>query len=186
MEIIAAIALGFGVAGLVMLLRHLSGGSIPRVAMPVAAGVAMLGFGTWSEYSWFDRQARALPNGIYVVSSVRESSAWRPWTWAWPYVTRFAAVNAAGARRNEALPGQVLADVYFIGRHVPAAKLTQIVDCPGERRADVMGKARFDEIGQPKDAHWIPLRGDDPLHRALCDGERAATRDSSRPNTSLR
>lgn len=181
MEIIAAIALGFGGAGIAMLLRRLSGGRIPPVAIPIAAGLAMLGFGIWSEYSWFDRQARALPDGIYVVSSVRESSAWRPWTWAWPYVTRFSAVNAAGARRNEALPGQVIADVYFVGRHVRAAKLTQLVDCPGERRADLVGEVRFDEMGRPKDAHWIHLSADDPLHRALCEAERATIEGSSRP-----
>ena len=172
MEVLAAIALGLGVGGIAMLARRLAGGLIPRAAVPAAAGLAMLGFAVWSEYSWFERQAASLPAGMTVVSSVRESSSWRPWTWAAPYVTRFAAVDVAGARRNDRLPGHVMANVYLFARHAPPAVLPQIVDCAGGRRAELTGDVGFDESGRPEGVRWIDLTGDDPLHRALCGDAR--------------
>lgn len=169
MEFFAAIALGFGAAGVALMARRLSGGRLPRTLVPVAAGLGMLGFAIWSEYSWFDRHSGALPEGIVVTTSVRESSGWRPWTWAAPFITRYAAVNAAGARQNPNLPGMVLADVYLVSRHAPPIVVPHIVDCRAGRSAELLGEVSFDDEGLPKDAPWRPLAADDPLYRALCN-----------------
>lgn len=171
MEILAAIALGLGAAGVVMLLRRVAGGVVPRAAAPVAAGLAMFAFGLWTEYTWFARQSESLPERLVIFSSVRESSAWRPWAWAWPRVTRFAAADVGGARRNERLPGQVITTIYLFARHQPPAAVRQIVDCAEERRADLAGEARFDRTGRPEGLRWVALDPDAPLYRVLCQGK---------------
>lgn len=173
MELIAAIALGVGVGGIIVLMRGLIGGRVPRFLVPAAAALAMFGFAIWSDYSWFGRTASGLPEDIVVVNTVRERSSWRPWTWAWPQVTRFTAVNAGGARRNEKIPGQVMADVYLIARYAQPVTLPQIVDCPGSLRAELVGDVSLDEDGRPENARWLPLAEDDPLYRALCTDGRA-------------
>ena len=54
LELIAAFAAAFVGAGIAMILRHLSGGAIPRAAIPVFAGFAMILLTIWSEYSCID------------------------------------------------------------------------------------------------------------------------------------
>lgn len=181
MEFIAAIALGFAAAGVIMTLRWLSGGRVPKALIPVAAGLGMFGFAIWSEYSWFARHSSALPERMVVVTSVRESSSWRPWTWALPFVTRFAAVDTAGVKRNDKLPGLVMANVYLFARRQPPARLPHIIDCPGLRRAELAGDVRFDADGLPQDLHWLPLSADQPLFRALCTGAKATARGAASP-----
>jgi hypothetical protein len=55
LELIAAFAAAFVAAGIVLAVNMATGGRLPRWAMPVAAGAAMLGYAVWSEYSWFAR-----------------------------------------------------------------------------------------------------------------------------------
>ena len=64
-ELIAAVVTGVALAGVAMLLRWLSRGLLPKWIVPTMAGLGMLGYSIWSEYSWFDRMNLALP-GIEV------------------------------------------------------------------------------------------------------------------------
>ncbi|MEM9724906.1 MAG: hypothetical protein AAF909_05510 [Pseudomonadota bacterium] len=167
LEFVAAIAAAFAAAGVVMALNWLLGGRLPRVALPIAAGAAMLGYGVWSEYSWFDRTSGGLPDGMAVTFTHAEPSAFRPWTYVSPFVSRFSAIDAAGARTNPGAPGKVLADLYLFARYAPTAKAPILVDCDGRRRAEATG-AQFNEAGGVASAEWRALEPTDPLLAALC------------------
>jgi hypothetical protein len=167
-EWIATIALGFGAAGVVMILRRFSGGSIPRFAIPAAAGAAMIGFAIWSEYSWFSRTTAALPPGVVITGSHSVSSGFRPWSYIVPFVNRFSAVDRASIRRNERAPGQVMIDLLLVTRNAPAANLPLLVDCTGKRRANIVDGVTFDSDGVPVGAEWHPLESGDPLIDAVC------------------
>lgn len=164
LELIATFAAGIGAAAAVLVLAHLSGGRLPRYAAPAAAGLAMLAYAIWSEYSWAARMAGTLPEGVEVIHEVAESKPWKPWTYAVPQVTRFVVLDRAGVQSNPAVPGVFLVDVYLFARWNPPARLPQFVDCPNRARAEVTEAA----LANPSRAAWRRAPEDDPLLEALC------------------
>ena len=168
MELIATFALGFAAAGVVMIIRRFFPASLPRWATPLAAGLAMIGFTLWSEYTWFSRTEAALPDSFAVVTRHEHSSIFRPWTQIAPFVDRFSVIDKDALRHNEQLPGQIMTEVVMVSRHGGNAKLPVLVDCPGTRRADLSDGMKFDEAGALVDANWFELTSDDPLLKTVC------------------
>lgn len=168
LELVAAVVFGFGMAGVVMLLRRLAPSLVPRFMIPAAAGAAMIGFTVWSEYAWFDRQTADLPDTVAIASTHTEASPLRPWTYVQPFVNRFVAVDLAGARRNAAAPGQVIVDVFVVQRYAPTATAPVLIDCAGSRRADIADGVDFGSDGQVLNPDWRAVGADDPLVSAVC------------------
>ena len=166
LELIAAFAAAFAAAGVAMLVNVLTGGRLPKWAMPVAAGAALLGFAIWSEYSWYDRTAGALPEGVDVTFANVSTVAWKPWTHAVPYVNRFVALDTLSIRKNEAVPHQRLADIYFYERWAPRVALEMVVDCSEDRVAP-LASATLSDSGEATDAAWArPAEGDRTVEAA--------------------
>jgi len=168
-ELIATLALGAAVAGIVLLLSRLSASKLPRSFAPIAAAVAMIGFQVWSEYAWYDRTSSALPSGIKVTEQYSQSVPWRPWTYLLPQVNRFVAVDVETARRNPNQPGRVMAEVFLFARFMPTVTVPQLVDCKTSRRADLADGVKFGKSGEVLDPGWTEAGADDPLLVALCD-----------------
>jgi hypothetical protein len=166
LELIAAFAAAFAAAGLVLGIKLASGGRLPRWAMPAAAGAALIGYAIWSEYSWFDRVAGALPDGMEVTFTNEAQAIWRPWTLVAPFVDRFVALDTTSIRTNAAVPHQRIADMYFFGRWAPRQGVEVVIDC----REGVMAplpSAELDESGEATRAAWTsPLAGDTTLEDA--------------------
>ena len=163
-ELIATFAAGIAAAGFALIANHLSGGRLPRWALPVAAGVAMLGYTVWSEYTWGPRTRAALPEGVEVLMTVEETRVWKPWTYVVPQTTRIMALDRESVQTNAQAPGILLADLYFFARWTPPAKRPQLVNCAEGARADVSGAA----LSDPSGATWRSMAEDDPLSEALC------------------
>ena len=164
-ELIATIAAGLGAGGLALLLnRRLSGGRLPRWTMPAAAGLAMLGYAIWSEYSWAGRMVAGLPGGVVEITRVEQRIAWKPWTLIAPQTTRLIAADAGGAATRPDAPGIRLVDLYLFARWQPARVVPVLVDCRAPSRADATEAA----LGDPASAAWHPLAADDPLVRGIC------------------
>lgn len=163
-ELIATFAAGAAAAGLALIAGHLSGGRLPKWITPVMAGVAMLGYAIWSEYSWAGRTAGGLPEGVEVLVNVEETRFWKPWTYVVPQTTRLMALDRASVQRNPQAPGILLADLYFFARWTPPSKRPQLVDCAQGTRADVNAAA----LADPSEATWRSMAEDDPLKEALC------------------
>ena len=119
-EFMAAFAAAFVGAGIAMLLRLMTKGRMPRVMIPIFAGLGMLGFTIWGEYAWFDRTAGALPDDVVVVQTHAEPSTYRPWTHLRPFVNRFMAVDTTTVRTNVNVPEQRLAEVLLFAHRAPA------------------------------------------------------------------
>ena len=163
-ELVATFAAGIAAAGLALIANHLTGGRLPRWALPVAAGAAMLGYAVWSEYTWGPRTRAALPEGVEVLMTVEESRVWKPWTYVVPQTTRIMALDRAGVQTKPDAPGMLLADLYFFARWSPPAKRQQLVNCETGARADVSAAA----LSDPSSARWRSAGADDPLVEALC------------------
>ena len=84
-ELIATIFAGIACAGVAMVLNILTGRRLPKWVMPIAAGAGMIGMTISNEYTWFDRTAERLPEGVEIATMVQEESWIRPWTQVWPY-----------------------------------------------------------------------------------------------------
>jgi len=166
-ELIAAIVAAFAGAGLALAANRLSGGRLPRWAMPVAAGVAMLAFAVWSEYTWFSRTAASLPPSLQIVRENEVRALYRPWSYAVPLVNRFAALDLASLRSTEAAPEQRLADLYFFGRWSRTQLAPVVIDCQGARHAPATS-AEVNEAGAVTAADWTQAEPDDPLITAAC------------------
>ncbi|SLN48634.1 hypothetical protein PSA7680_02512 [Pseudoruegeria aquimaris] len=167
-DFISTIAIGFCAAGVALLLNHLLRGRLPRWLAPVAAGAAMIGFTIWSEYTWYPRTLLTLPEGIEVAQTYEHTAPYRPWTYVKPYVNRFSAVDQATLRRNEKVPGQVMADVYLYSRWQPLARVPVLVDCEGSRMADLVAGAEFDADGAITNANWQALEPGEALLARTC------------------
>ncbi|WP_185984299.1 hypothetical protein [Aureimonas mangrovi] len=172
-ELIGAIALGFVAAGIALFLVRLSGGRIGRAIVPISAGVAMLGFGIWSDYSWAGRTQGELPPNFVVLSSFSQSSPWRPWTYVLPVTERFSALDRDAVARNPDHPDLALAEVFLVTRRMPVARVRQIVDCRGDRRAQVTETGDLTRLVDGSigagDLAWIALPEGDSLLTAACE-----------------
>lgn len=169
LELIATVFAGIACAGIVMIVNRLTGRRLPRWLTPVAAGAGMIAMTVSNEYTWFDRTADRLPEGVVIATRVEEQSWLRPWTQLWPYTKRFAAVDTSTLRRNPDLPGQRMADLYFFGRWSPVSKAPMLFDCAAGRSALLIDGATFAADGSVADADWEALPERDPILSRVCE-----------------
>ncbi|AKS42875.1 hypothetical protein [Wenzhouxiangella marina] len=168
LEFIAAIAVGLGTAGLILTLNVLSGKRLPGWLMPAAAGLAMIGFMVYMEYSWADRTLERLPEGVALVSRSEERMWYRPWTYARPLSLRMVALDTRRSRRHESRPDWVMTSVLLLGRWMPVREIPVVFDCEGNRRADLHEGVSFGDSGELIGAEWRPLPSDHPALRIAC------------------
>ncbi|MFV0360181.1 hypothetical protein [Tropicimonas sp.] len=168
LELIAAFAAGFLAAGVVLILNRLSGGRLPKWAMPAAAGTAMIVYAMYMEYTWFQRSAAEFPSGVHVVTTHTTSAPWRPWTYLWPIINRFTAIDTATIRSNGAVPGQHMAQIVFMGRWKAPRVLPMVFDCEGNRIAPLADSVVFDESGRVTEAEWTEVGVGDPALSLVC------------------
>jgi len=168
LELIAIVAAGFGLAGIVLSLNLLARKRLPKWIIPASAGAGMLLMAIWLEYSWLDRTAGSFPEGVEVASTNEVRSWYRPWTWVVPLTTRLVAIDRRFNREHADMPGQVLAQVLLAGRWEPTRQFSAVFDCERHRRADLVGDVVLNEDGSLENAGWIRLSADDPLLRLAC------------------
>lgn len=169
LELIATVFAGIGCAGIAMLLNMMTGRRWPKWIMPVAAGLGMIGMTLSNEYTWFDRTAERLPDGVTIAMTVEEQGWLRPWTQLWPYTKRFVAVDTATTRTNDNLPDQRLADLYFFGRWSPVNQAPMLFDCAGARSALLIDGADFGADGTVANADWQSMPNGDPILKLVCE-----------------
>ena len=164
LELIATFAAGFGAAGVMLLLNMLTRGRLPRWAMPVAAGLAMIGVTIANEYSWGSRTADALPEGVVVIEDVTQSAWWRPWSYVWPQTVRLMALDTAAIQTRADQPDLKLVDLYLFARWQPPAKAQQLLNCTAALRAD----ATVTALSDPSQATWADA--DPRMLQQVCEG----------------
>jgi hypothetical protein len=172
-DFISTIAAGAGVACIIFIANHLggrfSGRKLPTWVLPAGIGLAMLGYSIWNEYTWFPRMRDALPEGVVVASAPTERAMYRPWSYLFPSVSRFIAVDRATAARSTAAPQVFVANAVVFQRWQPERRVPQAFDCANNARADLMDGATLSTDGVLKGAEWQKA-DDDPLVAAACSG----------------
>lgn len=172
-ELIATFVAGLAAAGGVMLLNKILRGRLPRWLMPVVAGLTMIATTISSEYSWYDRTATNMPEGLVVVKKVENRVFYRPWTYAFPYVSRFMAVDGPSVRTNSAHEGMVMVDIAVFGRWQPVQVVPVLLDCVGARQAPLLAgssDADWTAAETVAQANWSILPREDDLYQNVCGG----------------
>lgn len=168
-ELIGTILAGVAMALLFWAVnRTVLKGRLPSWLMPVSAGLAMLIAAVSLEYGWYDRTARAMPNGFVVAETVEETAIYRPWTYAVPYTTRYIAVDQASLRTHPEQPNQRILDLWFYGRWSRPAKVPMLFDCGENKRADLVDGVEFGDNGEVLGAEWVTVSASDPVLRTAC------------------
>ncbi|HET8800655.1 MAG TPA: hypothetical protein VFN01_05665 [Marinobacter sp.] len=97
---IATVFCGLGAAGIALGIRAATRNTAPKWIIPVFAGAGMLGYLIYGEYTWYDHKQSLLPEEAIVVDTERDAILWRPWTFAFPYVTAFTTVDTKSINRG--------------------------------------------------------------------------------------
>ena len=174
-EFIATIAAGFGMAGIALIITHLSklaGKKAPRWLIPLFGAIGIFGFQISQEYSWFEQQTAQLSNGVHVVKKVEQSTWFRPWSYIKPQTFRFMAADSGHARANADNPDVYLVNLYLFERRRSVQQVPQVIDCAAPARADYVleekdSKLSIDEHVK-QTTKWRPLEKNDPLYINVC------------------
>lgn len=132
---VATIFCGLGLAGVALVLRHLSQNRVPRWLIPLFGGLGMLGYQIHLEYTWFELKQARLPAGTTVVSTESPGIFWRPWSFVVPQVTAFTVLDDASVTAHPALPDVKRVTLYRFERQIRDQVSTDfaVLHC-GERR----------------------------------------------------
>ncbi|GIZ13449.1 hypothetical protein [Pseudomonas sp. NCCP-436] len=100
-HLVALLSAGLGAAGFGFLLRALSRRRLPGWIIPACAGVGMLSYQIYYEYSWFGHKQAQLPAGSAVVALEHEQQILRPWTYLFPLTVGFSVVDTGNVQHLE-------------------------------------------------------------------------------------
>ncbi|WP_019672372.1 hypothetical protein [Psychrobacter lutiphocae] len=185
-EFIATISAGFAMAGLALIIRHLSkliGFNSPKWLIPIFAGIGMLGFQIHQEYHWHEQQIEKLPKDAQVLKLIEGKTWFRPWSYIKPQVIRFMAV--APNKRLDSSQAEVIKQVnlYLFERRMSTKIVPQLVNCTQQTLADPIGlntniDSDQDSLTSSDNAPntlkslneliWQPLAKDDKILQAVC------------------
>lgn len=167
-DFIAMASVGFGAAGIFLLLRKLLGEALPKWALPAVIGAAMLAFSVWSEYSWYKRVTQGLPAEVVVILAPTEQSAFRPWTLLFPPTTRFLALDTTSLLTSETTPTIRQGTLFMVQRWGGTKRLPEAFDCENWRHASLVDGATVTAEGKLNNSVWLEAKADDPLMLTAC------------------
>ena len=172
-EFIATITAGFGMAGIALIIRHLTkfaGKQAPKWLIPIFAGIGMLGFQIHQEYNWQQQQIDRLPEQVKVVKTVEGQVWYRPWSYLKPQVIRFMAVEAGkpiAAGITPATEDIRRSNIYLFERRMSTKIIPQLVNCSQPAITSVTTKEPL-SAASFKQLQWQPLAADDEIVKAVC------------------
>ncbi|TBU97932.1 hypothetical protein [Stutzerimonas kirkiae] len=164
-HLVALLSAGLGAAGIALLLRMASGKKLPKWFVPALAGIGMLTYQIYYEYSWIDHKRTQLPDGASIVRIEQVPSIWRPWTFVIPMTTGFTVIDTARMVKTEQ-EGQSLAQFFlyrFEKAHVDiVASQAYLLNC--STREQVL----LNEAGEVQ-GPVFQLTSSDPVYEAVCN-----------------
>ncbi len=172
-EFIATITAGFGMAGIAMIIRHLTkfaGISTPKWLIPIFAAIGMLGFQIHQEYNWQQQQIDRLPEQVKVVKTVEGQVWYRPWSYLKPQVIRFMAVETGKPLSPDINPTTEDirgSNIYLFERRMSTKIIPQLVNCQQPAITSLTGStplttANFQQL------QWQLLAADDEIVQVVC------------------
>jgi hypothetical protein len=169
-ELIAAIVSAVACGGIALMLRKLSRGFLPKWIVPVMAGIGLISFTIWSEYSWFERVSTGLPDGFRVVREADDFSPFRPWTMIAPLTTRFTAVDMYERVNHPQNAALRIAPIYHFARWKLPIEALMVFDCEMSRQVLLSEGVRVSDEGVLEEGEWREVALYDGAQEAACEG----------------
>ena len=174
-EFIATIAAAFGMAGLALIITHLSklaGKRAPKWLIPLFAAIGIFSFQIHQEYNWYHQQVAKLPEGVTVVKTAESTEWFRPWSYVKPQILRFIAADVDNASVQLDNSDIYLVNLYLFERRRSVQKIPQVIDCSVPARADYVlpekgSTLTIDEHVRQTTA-WRDLAKDELLYTSVC------------------
>lgn len=163
-DLVATVFAGLGAAGIAYGIRGLTLKKAPKWIIPVFAGLGMMGYQVYIEYTWFEHMQTRLPADTEVVSTVEDQVFWRPWSYAAPQITRFTVLDKASITRDVA-GGDVVQFILYrfkssYGDRV--AEKAYLLNCQSSELVPLS------EAGEPEIEGMKLLTSGNRLHEAAC------------------
>ena len=163
-HLLAVFIIGLCVGAFAFLLRKLSRNTLPSWIIPVCAGLGMLGYLAYYDYTWFDFKRSQLPAETVVIEQDRASNFFRPWSYLAPSVSSFAILD--GTVRETQQDGQILVEYIryeFINDYIERLESQPyILNCTTGEQLAVPQK------GEPVTGKVEFVARDSLLYKQLC------------------
>ena len=165
-EFVATLSAGIGAAGIMMMIR-LFIKKLHKWLVPAAAGLGMIGFQVYSEYTWFSHTRSLLPESAVVLAEVPENAFYKPWSYIKPQVLKFVAIDTAKtAPGGES--GQVLqTNLYFFERRMSAQTWPILINCQTRLQANAPQQNNGEPLSVDADA-WSKTDYSEKIALAIC------------------
>ncbi|NWO09207.1 hypothetical protein HLV40_02080 [Chromohalobacter salexigens] len=166
-QLIAVIFAGLGAAGIGLILRQLSGKRLPRWIVPALAGVGMLSYQIYYEYSWLATKQQQLPDSAEVVDVEYDSMFWRPWTYLYPLPVAFEVIDRDHLRTTEAHDQRMVEFILYRFEKQVTDRVTHqtyLMNCSEREWVPLIGDER-----QPDASALHDIGTETPLYQTLCE-----------------
>ncbi|MGM0572052.1 hypothetical protein [Marinobacter sp.] len=162
---VATIICGLGAAGIAMGIRALTRKRAPRWIIPVFAGIGMMAFQIYMEYSWYGQMTERLPESSVVVSTEAAAEFWRPWSFFVPQINRVTVLDRDSLRNAPSGADTFQFRLYHF-RQTYGGRVSHggwLLNCPSRELVALT------DDGQPDTAQVRRLATDDRLYQEVCD-----------------
>lgn len=161
---LATVFCGLGAAGIALGLRAITAKRAPKWLIPVFAGLGMLGYLVYGEYTWFEHKQSLLPEEAVVVNTEKEGIYFRPWTFVAPYVTAFSAVDVNGISQSPANDNIKQFVLYRFEQTVAdsVSHRLHVINCESRELVPL------DADGNPNIDNLKVIDASDPLYQTVC------------------
>ncbi|GGE72141.1 hypothetical protein GCM10011533_25580 [Streptosporangium jomthongense] len=162
--LVATVFCGLGAAGIALGIRAATRNRAPKWIIPVFAGLGMLGYLIYGEYSWYDHKQSRLPEEAVVVSTERNGIFWRPWSLVYPYVTAFSVVDTNSIARDTSNPDIIRFTLYRFEQKITDAvsHRVHIINCASRELVPIGSD------GTPRIDNLKVLEQRDMLYSTVC------------------
>lgn len=162
---VATIICGLGAAGIALGIRSATRKRAPKWIIPVFAGLGMMGYQIYMEYTWYDQITARLPQSSVVVSKEAAAEYWRPWSFAIPQVNRITILDRDSIRAAPTAPDTFQFRLYLI-RQTYGDRVSHggwLLNCPSRELV------ALEDDGQPDTTQARRLAPDNELMQEVCD-----------------
>lgn len=162
---VATVFCGLGAAGIALGIRSITAKRAPKWIVPAFAGLGMLGYLIYGEYTWYDHKQTLLPDEAVVVDTEQQGIYFRPWTFVFPYVTAFSTVDTQSIARDTDDPDIVRFTLYRFDQTVTdsVSHRVHLINCATRELVP------FGSDGTPRVDNMKQLDTSDPLFQTVCD-----------------
>ena len=150
-EWIATVFAGLGAAGVMLGFRFFIK-RLPKWSVPASAGLGMILFQVYSEYTWFEHTKSLLPVTVVVVAEMAETAPYKPWSYYKPQILQFAAIDTNQIMAVHQHEHWRQIRLYFFERRMSAHSLPVMIDCQKGLQATLSDEGKF-VSGWSKESH---------------------------------